>query len=394
MRILYICNDMSVSGSPRAITTEALWLVRRSHQVAIASRGGPLVSELQGQAFHYRVELPIFGGSTRLTGSSSFAYLRNRVGALVRLVYRNRFARSLKLLRNFIGTLDPDLIVAHQPGPQTVAGLVAMSLGKPYVLRIQGVLANEFPPLWWHHIVRKAATVIAITPEIRDMLVSVWGLPPERITVIPTPVDLEPYLLVDEPNVFVPRVLFYGSLGPEKGQLVRAAIKAIYRVAQVVRDCSLTIVGDGTMKNELAREAEQVNTLLQRKVVTFYPPTRNVLPFLSNSSIVLGSGRAAMEALASGRILLCGTSSAWAGVFEPSNADCVASYNFSGRNTAISPDPEVIAGELIGILRSPERIRELGRFGRKFIQERYGLDQIMHETEHLYERLLENHNFG
>jgi glycosyltransferase involved in cell wall biosynthesis len=109
---------------------------------------------------------------------------------------------------------------------------------------------------------RRAEAVVALWSTGADRLAERFGVPTERITVIPTGVPASRFPPVDASRrqaardrlgvpLDVPIVLLLGSLTPEKG--AQFAIEAMASVP----DAMLLVAGDGDLRTELERLASE-----------------------------------------------------------------------------------------------------------------------------------------
>ncbi|TML35445.1 MAG: glycosyltransferase family 4 protein [Actinobacteria bacterium] len=165
------------------------------------------------------------------------AYGAGVMGNLRREPWRTAFVPVM--LRNFRAAArgharDADLLHAHW----LPTGLVAASLGKPFVLTVHGTdaeLARRAPPLarW---VLRKARLVICVSNALADV---VRGLGLEHVRVIPNGVEIPPF--VREP-VSPPEVLFAGRLSREKG---------ILELVEAAREMNLVVAGDGPLRPQV-----------------------------------------------------------------------------------------------------------------------------------------------
>jgi glycosyltransferase involved in cell wall biosynthesis len=165
------------------------------------------------------------------------AYGAGVMGNLRREPWRTAFVPAM--LMNFRSAArgdasDADLLHAHW----LPTGLVATSLGKPFVLTIHGTdaeLARRAPSLarW---TLRKARLVICVSSALAEV---VRGLGIEHLRVIPNGVEIPPF--VREP-ASPPQVLFAGRLSREKG---------ILELVEAAREMNLVVVGDGPLRAQV-----------------------------------------------------------------------------------------------------------------------------------------------
>jgi len=129
------------------------------------------------------------------------------------------------------GARGADLLHAHW----VPTGLVAASLGKPFVLTVHGTdaeLARRAPSLarW---VLRRARLVICVSNALAE---AVRGLGVANARVIPNGVEIPPF--VREP-ASPPEVLFAGRLSREKG---------ILELLEAAQGMTLVVAGDGPLR--------------------------------------------------------------------------------------------------------------------------------------------------
>jgi glycosyltransferase involved in cell wall biosynthesis len=165
------------------------------------------------------------------------AYGAGVMGNLRRHPWRTAFVPAM--LANFRRAArgqarDADLVHAHW----LPTGLVAASLGKPFVLTVHGTdaeLARRAPSLarW---VLRKARLVICVSNALAEV---VRGLGIDHVRVIPNGVEIPPF--VREP-ASPTEVLFAGRLSREKG---------ILELVEATRGMTLVVAGDGPLRAQV-----------------------------------------------------------------------------------------------------------------------------------------------
>jgi glycosyltransferase involved in cell wall biosynthesis len=172
---------------------------------------------------------------------------------------------------------DADLVHAHW----LPSGLVAATLGKPYVLQVWGTdveLARRAP---WvvRPALRRAAAVVAASRELARAAERLGG---REVEVIPAGVAIPDR--VGEPQE-PPHVLYVGRLSPEKG---------ILQLVEAADGLELAVVGDGPLRAGVPG------------AVGFVPPDE-LGPWYERAAVVAcpslreGYGVACREAMAWGR---------------------------------------------------------------------------------------------
>jgi len=150
----------------------------------------------------------------------------------------------------------------------------------------------------------RKATVVAVSQSIKSDLVENFGLPSERVLVIPNAVNpAEIAKLADEPatcpwDSSVPVVIAAGRLSPEKGQgyLIRA-------FAEVRRGlpCQLAILGAGELEDQLKQLASELGLTNHVHFLGWQP---NPFKYISKATVFVspslteGFGLTVLEAMA------------------------------------------------------------------------------------------------
>ncbi|MHC4077725.1 MAG: glycosyltransferase [Planctomycetota bacterium] len=156
----------------------------------------------------------------------------------------------------------PTLLDAHYMYPDGVAALrIGTELGVPVVVTARGTDVNLLPErpvvaAQIRAVAGDAKALLAVCDALRDRLVAVTGLPPERVLTARNGVDLEVFQpgdrLAARRRLGLPQnarlVLGVGSLIPRKGfhHLARA-------LARFDGDTRLLLVGEGAERRRLAR---------------------------------------------------------------------------------------------------------------------------------------------
>lgn len=163
--------------------------------------------------------------------------------------------------------LDPVLLHAHF-GPDGVRAMpLARSLRKPLIVTFHGfdaTMTDECAKRSQHHghrvyvrrrpeLIRSAARVIAVSQFIRGRLID-QGFPTEKILVHYIGIDTA-HFSPDQQGSREPVVLFVGRLAEKKG--CKYLLDAMQRVQAKWPDWKLVIIGDGPLRVELERSAQE-----------------------------------------------------------------------------------------------------------------------------------------
>jgi glycosyltransferase involved in cell wall biosynthesis len=229
-RLLFVSDSLDVGGAERALVAAAVGLRRRGHIVDIAcSRGGMLTA----------------------------AAAEGDVGVLPagdRLVKRRVDARFVSHVRAVLASGRYDVVNTHM-----YASTAAAVLAEPGI----PVIATEHSEASWRSqrarrtarrvLYPRCAAFVAVSEGIRDRLVTVDEVAPERVQVIPNSL---PPMLDFAPGAPLragpgPLVGVVARLVPEKG--VEVLLRAVAVMRGAVPGLRVAVVGDGPERPALER---------------------------------------------------------------------------------------------------------------------------------------------
>ena len=249
---------------------------------------------------------------------------------------------------------DADLVHAHW----LPTGLVAASLGKPFVLTVHGTdleLARRAPSVarW---VLRKARVVICVSNALAEV---VSGLGIDHVRVIPNGVEIPPF--VREP-IYPLEVLFAGRLSREKG---------ILELVEAASAMNLVVAGDGPLRAQVPGALgfvphRELGELYERAAVVACPSHRE------------GFNVVCAEAMAYGRPVVAG---AVGGLL-----DLVVDEE---TGLLVPPgDVPALRGALERLLRDEELRKRLGAAARERARTYFGWDRVTDEMLAAYDEAL------
>ncbi|MDY6987426.1 MAG: glycosyltransferase family 4 protein [Thermodesulfobacteriota bacterium] len=174
-------------------------------------------------------------------------------------------AQCYRVLLNLAKNESVDLVVCHGSTPCYGGERFAKRAKIPGVFVIQALIRDKIgtpanPYSWlttqmYRHANRFAASrmhySIAVSSYVKDLAIA-EGARPDRVFVLHNPIDVRAFSAQGDETKDID-VLFIGRLVAEKGLpvLIRAA-------GYLSRGTRISIVGDGPLRNELERQAQQV----------------------------------------------------------------------------------------------------------------------------------------
>lgn len=326
MKILLVTGKLTYSSKAVYSLELVRGLVKKGHEVHVASLGGPLFDRLTelGAEEAYQVRFNYF---------------------------------SFKRLLSFLQEYGPEVI--HATGGSRAlqtAERIARHIGTPLIHTVHSWLEED----QGEALPRNLRGVIAVNQDLRQHLVNERDFPKGRVKVIPYGVDCDVIVPHGESRADgqVPVVGTFGRL--EHGRRYDEFIRA----AQVIRDrdesAHFIIAGEGPDENRLRRLARELKL---NDIVTFVQPTADsarvyeLLDILVVVSDWGGVGLTLLEGMAHGLPVIA-TGGGEVFPFMAEEDVCV-----------IAPpgDEQRLAEEIVTLLHDPLRARELGLNGRKCV---------------------------
>ena len=364
IRVLHVIATLDRAGAEKQLVCLCRNMDRSMFQPAVCclTRGGPLAADLR------RAGVPI--------------YLLNKRGRWdLHVIWR-----AMRVIRAF----QPHIVHTWLPTANTLGRVAGLAAGVPVLI------ASERSKDAWKGMARlmadrilgKRTTLIATNAEaVRDFLVDEIELPKEKIRVIRNGLDLAEFdaAAAKGPSGALPDpegctvVGAVGRLEPQKG--MEDLIEAFARLPLEFQDVKLWIVGEGPLERKLQRKA--VETGLQERV-RFLGARADVPALMKRfdlfvlSSLWEGVPNVVLEAMAARRAVVAtkvdGTPEAvthgWTGLLTPPS------------------NPNLLAQAMERLLRDPALRRKYGEAGRLKVEQRFGLDRMVRETQDMYREAL------
>lgn len=327
------------------------------------------------------VESPVSHGASIVFGTSAPELLRRS---------RFRAVRRSRAVRRAVTACAPDLVHAHFA---TDGGLIlptCRAAGIPLVVSVHGYDVTSVASLPRKvrnrvaEVLAGADRISAISGFIADRALQL-GADPARVEVIPIGIPV-PADVVERDLEDTTRVLFVGRLVEKKG--VADAIAAVATLVAAGHRLTLTVVGDGPMRSSVEALAARSGA-----PVTFAgsmaPP--EVSAAMSAHDVFLAPSRTAAD----------GDSEGFGMVFLEAAAHRLPSVAYrhggvpeaveDGVSGLLAPEGDVVAlTECLRVLVvDPDHRRELGRAGRRRVEERFDVRDVTRDLEDLYDAAAE-----
>lgn len=220
-----------------------------------------------------------------------------------------------------------------------------------------------------------------------------------RVDLISPPVDLDR----DNPQVVNGSELV-ASLGldPDRLRLVivsrldeemkAKSVETVMRALEQLSrdDLDLIIVGTGSAEWRLRALGDAINTRLGRPAIRFTGPLSDPRPAYAAADIVLGMGSSAARGLAFAKPLVVVGERGWSSPFNSDTASQLYRNSFWSYDNPEQP-VACLTEVLATLLRERSSWDDLGRFGRAFAEENFGLRAMAAKLAAVYDDAQAHH---
>ncbi len=251
---------------------------------------------------------------------------------------------------------------------------------------------------WRNHFAARALPclgdkTIAVCPYLERYLIEDIKRPASTISMIPNVIDmgtLHPLgILGQVPIGTCPRIpeeiLFVGRFSGQKGNVVRYLLKEI--MPTVLKNYSTTIfriVSSGALSED-RKMIEDLNRSLNREAVILNESGENLTALYQNASMIVGSGRVAMEGMACGRVVVAIGESSAPGIISQENFDSAFDSNFGDCGVwNLFLKENRLLQEISDLLLNPDKRENLGHWGREIVLKKFDVNKVANDIERIY----------
>lgn len=397
-------------GAPVLVKNSVRSLQRSGHQVSILALQGRSVywvDDVSQPEIRRKVQ-------TRWTSTKALLWFESGVRRLQRELHLSYYAlfdslRFFEACNKWL--LSYDICHEYQGLLSPGAALACSRRNIPYVLTVDADLLFERSiagkPLGGlqralavreaNLIYRIADKIICVSEPARQHFINAWGIPSEKLVVIPNGVDVALFAkAVPTQNKREalhlgcgPVIIFVGGFQPWHG--LDVLVEAFTRVQAAIPQARLLLVGDGPARPQVERWIQIVE--IQSKVVlTGLVPQAEVPDYLALADVaVLPYPRLSKELwfsplklyeyMAAGKAIVASRDGQVAEVIKEGQTGMLVEPG----------DVAALAQALIGLLQQPEVGRRLGENARRQAWTCHSWDEHASRLEEVYRSLLPGH---
>ena len=363
MKLLMVTMGLDIGGAETHIVELVRELKRRGHDVIVASNGGGYVPELESNGIkHYKVPL----------------HTKNPICVI----------KSQNLLKKILIEEKIELVHAHARIPAFIAGRICRKMKIPFVTTAHWVFSTAFG---LKYITDWGQKTVAVSEDIKKYLMDNYKIPEADITVTINGIDTEkfsdsiPYDDIKEElclkdDAF--RIVHVSRIDESREAVAFILVKIMPEIKRIIPNAELVIVGAGNKFSELKEKA------LGNPDIHLAGARTDINKFVSSADLFVGVSRAALEAMAAGKVAIIAGNEGEIGLFTPEKLSDAVSGNFCCRGHAEPTCESVLSSIKEYAALSEEEKQNLADFCRKTVYERYSVGKMADDTEKAYRAAL------
>lgn len=304
-------------------------------------------------------------------------------------------ALSLRLLYILIRFFDRkfDIIQCHF-GPNGIIGVLLKEIGikGKIITAFHGYDVNAYPKMAgkniYNNLFRKG-DLFTVNTNFTKQRVLELGCEENKITILPVGFQVEKFRFFERrvKHGEIIKILTVGRLVEKKGH--EYAIQAVARIAKKYKNIQYMIAGDGPLRKTLE---DLTSELKIRNHIRFLGAVEqdDVLRLYQQAHIFILPSVTANNGDQEGQALVLQEAQAVGVPVISTFHNGIPEGMLDGRSGFLVPERNIdtLAEKLRHLIEHPEIWPEMGRYGRKFVEEKYDIKNLNQRLVELYQKLI------
>lgn len=366
-RILLVVDALYVGGTETHVLTLAKELIKNNIFVSVA---------------------------TNKTGS-----LLNAFEALKCPIYHINFPRTIELEKKhemvLISEIEKIIIsenISHVHFHQTpsgyLAGKAAKNRGVATVLTIHG---TYYPNHEIQELLKLSDSVICVSPPLCDYVKSL-GI--ETPYLVPNGINLEEYptnasseKIRNELNI--PKdaivVLYASRITWAKAHVCSIFLRACKDLKlKAIPNLHVIVVGGGNKLSDIQFLAQMIEEMCNDKFIHIVGEQLNMDNYYTLADCIVGTGRVALEGMASGKQIIAVGNHGYFGIVDDSNFEEAWIHYFGDHGSKAACSRHILRDNLKKLLTNKEELKLKGIKSREIVEKHFNIHTIAQRTLEIY----------
>ncbi|MBP2625417.1 MAG: glycosyl transferase group 1 [Firmicutes bacterium] len=295
--------------------------------------------------------------------------------------------QNQRKLKKIIEEHSIQLIHAHHRTASVYAFFMKLSMAVPYVVTFH----DKWRPLHRAYKVFFPPNCIVISNGIKQHFIKVLKVNPKTLHEIANGVCIDNFS--SKPDSKKPdgigdnTILLVSRLNHHKTDVPLLLCKVMSGLNRIIPDIKLLLVGDGPEAGTVEAAVQRANAACGRNAVSFLGQRNDIAWLLSCSSIAVGVGRFALEAMAAGKpVIAIADGSDYPGIITQESWLSASRTSWTRGEKKITK--ENLSEDIKRLLFDKTLQRNLGEFGRQLIVEEFSAEKMTASVIAVYKKAI------
>lgn len=368
LNVLLVLDSLNIGGTETHVLKLANELIKSNINVSIIANEGELSAEfnkLNCRIYNMKFPLSIISDANALA------------------VYKNRI-KEIAIKEKI------NIIHAHQSPSGAIAIDVARDLGIASIFTVHG--------LYYHDIVSTklplCSNVISVSQPVYNWLAG-FGI---QSVVIPNGVDFKEYsknsnndvkkaLGISEDALVA---LYCSRIAWQKTKVCENLIRACKDLRKNENiDIHAVIVGDGPDFKKVKEMADYINELSDKPFIHVLGAKINVQDYYNACSCVVGTGRVAIEAIASSKPIIASGNHGYLGILNDSNIDEAWKVYFGDHDSWKTNNASFLYDDLMAIYKNKDSLSSSCEYNINWARNIFSVDKVTNDIINIYKNAIQ-----